>query len=360
MPRTKHKGQPDVLQSSALPVATGKLVPTGSTLFNLACSDNPFGAFALGTINNVIGDSSSGKTILALSVFAEMSRIKRFHDYRCIYDDAEQANQFDVRYLFGERCAHRIEPPSVDKDGYSSHSDTMQDFHYHVLDAVEQGDPFVYILDSLDALDDTADQEKVEVQRKAHKKGEDSSGTYGMSKAKNASWILRNLKAKIKKTSSMLVVISQTRTNISPGSFVPKTRSGGKALKFYSTHELWTAVRGQISRQVHGKSRQVGVEVRVKWTKNKLIGKTRTVDFPVYYDYGIDDIGSCVDWLVREGVWIKRKQTVIARGLGIKGTKDKLIRLVEERGLERELQKVTGRAWLKIEEQCKLHRKRRY
>ena len=34
-----------------------RLVPTGSTLLNLALSDDPYGGFYLGTIVNIVGDN---------------------------------------------------------------------------------------------------------------------------------------------------------------------------------------------------------------------------------------------------------------------------------------------------------------
>ena len=54
----------------------GKLwVPSGSILFNLACSDRYSGAYLEGRMINLVGDSSSGKSFLALSGMAAMANV---------------------------------------------------------------------------------------------------------------------------------------------------------------------------------------------------------------------------------------------------------------------------------------------
>ena len=67
------------------------LIPTGSVLLNLACSNSKRGGFGAGKMVNLIGDSSSGKTLLALSMFAEVAKLKQFKDYHFVYDDVEHA-----------------------------------------------------------------------------------------------------------------------------------------------------------------------------------------------------------------------------------------------------------------------------
>ena len=74
----------------------GLLIPSGSIMLNLACSDRWDGAWKPGRIVNIIGDSSSGKTLLALSMFGEMGLREKFDEYRFIYDDAEHALDFDL------------------------------------------------------------------------------------------------------------------------------------------------------------------------------------------------------------------------------------------------------------------------
>ena len=62
---------------------------TGSTLLNLACTGKLQGGFLKGHYYSVVGDSSSGKTFLALTCFAEAAINKNFKEFRLIYVLAE-------------------------------------------------------------------------------------------------------------------------------------------------------------------------------------------------------------------------------------------------------------------------------
>ena len=309
-----------------------RFLPTPSTMMNLACSDDIEGVFNLGKMVNLIGDSSSGKSIFALSLFAEANLREEFEHYRFIYDDVENACEFNLAKLFGERVAERIEPPQWYADEETGEekwlpSETIEDFHCNIMDALEDADnPCIYVLDSFDALDAEQDQKKLEEFRDARRKGKKTAGSYNMAKPKKSSEILRQICGKLKRTESVLVIISQTRDNIDPLSFQKKTRSGGKALKFYATHEIWLA----MAKPIKSKGRVIGNQVKAKISKNKITGKVREISFPIYYDYGIDDIRSLIQFLCEEGEIIKRKNTLICTPLGIEATEDKMIRSCAE------------------------------
>ena len=337
-------------------------IPTPSTTLNLACSGFPDFAFLTGSIVNLIGDSWAGKTMIALSIFAELNLIPEFDDFRFIYDDTEYANQFDVPYLFGEETASRIVAPeyeeSEDEDGeeYPLFSSTIEDFHCNILDALEEDESFIYILDSFDALDETSDRKKIEEMREARRKRKKAKGTYAMGKPKKASQILRNIDDKLSESNSFLLVISQTRDNVDPLSFKKSTRAGGRALKFYSSHEIWLA-----SAKRHKRSDLIiGGNTIAKVEKSKLTGKIREATFPIFNDIGVDDIRSCIEYLVKTGEWKKTKKTIHAEHFKVEGLISTIIDSIEERNLEPKLRKLVARTWNKIEEKVKLKRKMRY
>ena len=223
----------------------------------------------------------------------------------------------------------------------------------HVKQHLRKKKPFIYVLDSFDAVDADADREKIEDAMKKREKGKDSSGSYGTAKARKASDILRNIRLEIKKSNSLLIIVSQIRDNLNAGNFgSKKTRSGGRALKHYSWHELWL--------YLGKKERVIGVESMPKLGKNRETGKYRDGIFPIYYDLGIDDIGANIDFLLTEKFWEKGKQTINAGELDFSGTKAKLIEHIENNNLEIELQKCVQKCWTEIEESLKLNRKRRF
>lgn len=365
MTADKRKGLvSQVVKSSKTKVHKPKIhkpvFPIGSTLLNLACSDNPNAAVAPGKMVNVIGDSSSGKTMLVMTALAEITRMSEFDDYEIIYDDAEQALTFDMEYLFGETAASRISPPGgYDSDGDTVDSHTMQDFYSYVFNRTEAGKPFIYVLDSLDSLTSTEELEKVTKTLDAYEKGNKVPGSFGMDKPKSLSQMFRVITSGLKKSNSLLIVISQTRDNIDPMSFAKKTRSGGKALKFYASHEIWLGNLGKDKQ----KDRVIGVNVRGKVTKNKLTGKERQVDFSIFYDLGVDDTRDNINFLVKEEAWIKTGQTIVPKGLSdkvVSGRLTKVIDSIEEHSEEDNLKQLVGEKWKEIEDSLKLGRKRRF
>jgi len=338
-----------------------QLIPTGSTGLNNALADNPFGGYRKGTIVNLIGDSSAGKSLLAHTTFAAANQMEEFDDYRFIFDDAECGADFDTEEMFGESTAKRIESPSKKEEG----SDTVEDFQMHIGEAIKAGKPFIYILDSFDGLSADADLKKAEEQNKSRKKGNETSGTYGQAKNIVSNQILRQIKAQIKKTNSLLVVVSQVRDNMDTtgNPFAPKRRrAGGKALRHYSWQEIWLMLGSKIQVQVKGKKRQIGIYCNGKVDKNRETGKSRNVpSMPIYYDLGIDDVGSNIDYLVDESFWSKSNGQINAKEFNFKGSRDDLIKYVEENGLETELQLITHECWKDIEDKLRLKsRKKRF
>lgn len=336
-----------------------QFLSTGSTLLNLALTDHWNCGWQKGKMANIIGDSSSGKTFLTLTAYAEAARNKNFDDFEFIFDDAENANEFDMEYLFGEQVQERMQAPTAKDDG-DVYSETMEDFHDNLLVSLKNGNPFLYVLDSFDSLTTEADDDKIEEQHKARMAGKEVKGTYGMTKAKKSSEILRHIVGKLKRSESMLLIISQTRDNIDPLSFEKKTRSGGKALKFYATYEMWLALGSPIT----SKDRSIGINCIIKVSKNKITGKRRKIEFPIFYDYGVDDLASCIDFLIKEGRWKKAKGASKIDPCGDLGlepaTAKSLINQIEEQGLEVKLKQLVGRVWNEIEESLKLRRKKKY
>lgn len=334
------------------------LLPTGSTLLNLALSDNQAGGWLKGSMVNIIGDSSAGKSFVALTTLVEMSVSTTFDKYSLIYDDVENANSFNMEYLFGKDFANRVQAPEVGDEEEDIPSDMIEDFQLNLINALKTG-TCVYCLDSFDALNAEADESKSMEMLESRARGNQVKGSYGMAKAKKSSEILRQIIGRLKNTESFLSVISQTRDNVDPLSFQKKTRAGGKALKFYATHEIWLANGGAIK----NKSRQIGIKCKIKISKNKLTGKIREIEFPIFYDYGIDNIGSCVDFLLKEKHWEggKGNKKITSHGLGLDPcVRSTLIRAIESQELEQKLSDIVGKVWHQIEDDLRLRRKPKY
>jgi RecA/RadA recombinase len=337
---------------------TGKdFLSTGSTLLNLASTGRPYRGFMKGKYYFVVGDSSSGKTFLILTCLAEAGINPDFSDYRFIYDNGEDGALMDIEKFFGKAVKKRMEAPSYDKK-VPVYSETIEEFYYNVDDALKINKPFIYILDSMDVLSSKDEAGKFDEGKTAHRRGKKVAGSYGDGKAKKNSAGLRRLIAPLRASGSILIILSQTRDNIGFG-FEKKTRSGGKALRFYATLEIWSSVKKKIMKTVKGKPRQVGIQCQLQTKKNRITGKEHKVVVPIYNSFGFDNTGSCVDYLIDENHW-KGDKKIDAKEFGIKGTKDKIIKHIEDNDMEKDLIGIVGDVWCAIEVACRLKRKPRY
>lgn len=320
------------------------LVPTGSTLLNLALSGNPFGGFRLGSIVNIVGDSHAGKTFLFWQMMAEIvhSKQKHLRGHKLIYDDAEAALNIPIKQLFGKK---------IDRVDRAYSSNYMEELFAGLNRLLKKDKKFIYGIDSLDSL---------EAKEVLKKKDDDIGKREIPSEPRVLKNILRNINAKIERTDSLFCVISQTRKNIGVMFGEKQRRAGGDALRFFSTHELWLAVRKHIAR----KKMDVGIITKVKIRKNKLTGKQSIVEFPIYVDYGIDDVGSMIDWMVEKKFWSSsesdKSKLVKTHGDFIDGTPNKLIKHIESNDLEEKLIGIVTDCWNQLIEETRTKRKRRY
>lgn len=335
------------------------LVPTGSTTFNLECSGRIEGAFRLGKMVNLIGDSHAGKTLFALTVFAECSLLKRFDKFKFIYDDVEVANEFDMADIFGKSVDKRIAQSNKELFGSAvGHSRTVEEFNDNLATLLEQPEPFIYILDSADSLTSEAALKKDAENRKKRKKGLKTDGSYGDGKAKAFSEMFSKRIQELDAHGSCLIIISQTRDNIGFGAmFTPKTRSGGRALKFYAFHEVWLACQ----KKEKEKKRTMLTNTQAKITKNKLTGNHGEAFFPILRDYGVDNIKSCIRFLVEEGPWSGTGSNLKTKGFVDDSISlSKLVSHIENNDLEDDLFQVCQVAFDTIMTNLKPKRKRKY
>jgi RecA/RadA recombinase len=336
------------------------MFPSGSTLLNLACSDSINGWITLGRIVTLPGKSAAGKSILALTGMAEAARLRRFAGYDFIYDDAEEACSFELAKLFGKDFSQRLTPPGGYSDeGLPIHSDTIQDCKNFILKRIKKGNPFIYVVDSLDALssDEEMEREYAIAIKKAtsEEQVKEIKGSYKTEKARAINTLFRTVKNGIMKTKSVLIIVQQDRKKFGGGFGAPEwTTAGGDAPFYYSSIQVH-----MVKTKTHKNNGiKTGVHVIADVTKNKLTGKLRTVEFDIYYDYGIDDITSMIDFLISCESW-KRSGNTFHSPFG-DATKQRLIKIIEEKGLEGDLKMEAAKAWMELEDSAKKKRKPRF
>jgi recombination protein RecA len=255
-------------------------IPTGSTLLNLALG---CGGWAKDRVFNIVGDKSTGKTLVAIDTFANFNAV--IPNPKMRYAEAEAA--FDDSY------AHTLGfPTTVQRP--KERLDTVEDF-YHDLkefrDSLKPKESGLYILDSLDALSDAAE-----------KKTDITDATYGSSKAKMMSQLFRRIIRELDKGQCTLGVISQIRDKIGVVFGEKHSRSGGHALDFYSTHIVWLHEVAKVTHEIMGIKRATAITVLAKVRKCKVGSPHREAEFDTVFGYGIDDEMSMIDWLEKAKV----------------------------------------------------------
>jgi RecA/RadA recombinase len=346
------------------------LLSTGSTLLNMAFSGRPGGGVPKGKYLYFVGDSSSGKSWFCFNLFAEAARNPNFEDYRFVFDNAENGALMDVEEYFGKRVVERLVPPkgTIEEPIYS---ETVQQFYYHLDANTEQG-PCIYVLDSMDALNDESEEDKFDAEVKKYETGKgEVPGSMGMAKAKANSKNINRVVRSLRNSGSILVVISQTRDAV--GSRIPgmKTRGGGKALRFYAHLEAWTSVKCPITKTYLRKDREIGSIIKIDVQKNRVCGWEGKIEVPFLKKYGVDDLGGCVDYLRDEKHWKgasgkgdddedSGSGKFAAPEFDFTGTKEGLIKKIQESGDEWELQRLVARVWRDIEAGAMPYRKPKY
>lgn len=256
----------------ASPKTDLRFIPSGSKIFDLALG----GGWVRGRVSNVVGDKSTGKTLLCIEASANFVALEAKAKVR--YREAEAA--FDQNY------AAALGMP-IDRVDFGGPMETVEQF-WEDLEKIVEGakGPELVILDSLDALSDDAEMER-----------DMRQGSYGASKAKLMSQLFRRVVRKMERKDVTLLIVSQIRDKIGVTFGRKFTRSGGKALDFYASQVPYLAHIGQIHKTVKGIKRATGVEIRAKLDKNKVALPFREAQFPILFGWGIDDIGSCLSWL---------------------------------------------------------------
>jgi len=348
----------DTLEAGTKPKEVNKLyLSLGCPLLNLAVSGNWKKGLIAGTFCFYVGDSSSGKTLATLTMLAEAANDSNFDDYELWHVNGENGAHFDFEQFFGKRAAARIQT-LASQDG----NPLLLEFVYDFLDKkLSEGKKIVVVLDSMDSFSTESREELIQENAKLREQGKDIKGSYGDGKARLNSERLPRIIQGIEASGSIVVSISQTRDNIGAGLYGPaKTRSGGHAVKFYASLEIWTTPGKKITKEHNGKERIIGIKPVFTIKKNRINGRERTVTIPILPEVGIDSLGATVDYLIDEKVWSVAGGRVVQTLYDRSYYREELISKIEEDNRETELYEEMQRTWDGVESAIRVERKRRY
>ncbi len=312
-----------------------EFLPTGSDVLDRTIG----GGIPVGKIVNIIGDKSTGKTIIASEIIAQS--IKKFGD-RVVYkyDDVEAGYTFDAKEMYGFDII-----PEAEEDNMS---DSIEEFDLNFdkcLKGLDKDQILIYVLDSLDGLTSDAETDRNLARRKAMAKGEKyNQGTYGTEKPKFFSQFFREKKQQIRQKNATLIVISQIRDKIGVTFGRKWTRTGGRALDFYAAQimALAEAERYEI------KNKTIGICSKIKAEKVKVGRPFQTCHIDILFDYGIDNVATNIKYLYNLKTdtgkdKAKKKDKINWDGKDL--TVNKLINFIEDNGLENKLSQRVAEKW---------------
>jgi recombination protein RecA len=250
------------------------------------------GGWALGRISNVVGDRSSGKTLLAIEACANFGIA---HPGGSIWY-RESEHSFDEHYA--RSLGLPVERIKLD------HLDTVEDFYDDLSRVIDEAPkPVLYIVDSLDALGDIAEKER-----------DFRSATYGTDKAAALSELFRRRVGDMAKANVTLMIVSQTRSRIG-GYGKAWVRAGGKALDFYASQVVHLTQTSLVRREVKGIERITGITVKARLEKNKVSLPFRECEFEITFGYGVDDHKACVAFLDAHAALNDEKPAALLKAL---------------------------------------------
>ena len=285
-----------------------QLFPSGINMFNLAASDYTQGAYKIGSINSIGGESDAGKTMIAYSILAATAATKKFKSWKLIMNNAEVKGSVPLMNLYPPLVGRLQEPPG----GFSR---TINQFGGSLLQLCKQKEPFLLVLDSLDTLKGDSDFEKANKRSMQAADGniaaiKEIQKSYNTEKAKVIKKVLGECNDAISQTESGLIIIQQLTANVGADQFQDSdTTSGGRSPRFNSTHQHWIYLGSKIEKTINGRKIQIGQTASVRCKKNHLNGKIRHMSFKIFDEYGIDDI-ECTARFLAENRW----STSVAKG----------------------------------------------
>jgi RecA/RadA recombinase len=294
-------------------------IPTGCTLLDCVLG----GGWVLGRVSNIVGDKSTGKTLLAIEACANFART--YPDGKIYYREAESA--FDEGYarrlglpadrvdfgpqgtdtawrtiekIFsdlreicdahaiddGEGGAKRKKKGKVTPDDEEEEDTTAKKKKREKKVNPLAGKPALYIIDSLDAVSSEAALSR-----------DVGEGSYNLEKQKILAQLFEQLVSEFKAAKMCILIVSQTRDKIGYVVGDKHRRNGGKSLDFYSSHILWLAHIKTLTRTMGGEKRATGIRVLAHAKKNKVSVPFGKCEFPIRFGYGIDDVEASLNWL---------------------------------------------------------------
>ncbi len=272
-------------------VVQSKIIPTGIIGLDIALG---IGGIPRGRLIEIYGQESTGKTTLTLQIIAQVHRFNGL----AVFIDAEHALDPEYAELLGVN----LEKLYISQPDYGEQALQIAE------DITRSGAVDLIVVDSVAALVPKSELEGAI--------GDVQPG----SQARLMSQALRRLAAVAAKTGTAIIFINQLREKLSMGPgyhYGPQeTTPGGRALKFYASVRI-SLRRGATIREG---DQEVGNEVHVKISKNKLAPPFKHTKLELIPGEGLSPLSSLIDtgieygFIKRSGSWYSYGDVKLGQG----------------------------------------------
>lgn len=269
---------------------------TGCTMLDLAIGGGVGMGFKGGTLVNVVAIEGGGKTQLAAECIAHNFHKRKDQGFWHEYLDREHRFSFDTMGMWGATvCDPAKECP-----------DTIEEWDGRIGNILESHTtPGIVVTDSLDAFSTEETEKRADQRESQEGRGDDikQDGSYTISTGtpKFLSEALRIRMVQASRSKSLMLILSQVRTKLGAMAFDPNKlqRNGGKALDHWCNDIVWLKPVRYISvgKKEDGTHRDIGAVIKAWSTKSSTARPYREVFYTMLYAYGIDNIGSNLDFL---------------------------------------------------------------
>ena len=252
-------------------------ISTGSSMLDIAISNRAHGGIPISRISEISGAESSGKTLLAAHILANVQKKNGI----AVFIDTENAVSTEFLEAIGV---------DLDKMVYSQ-PETIEEVFDVVLYIIEtvradnRDTPIAIVVDSIAATPTIAEVE-----------GDFEKAGYNTDKAIVISQALRKITKLLGREKIALVFTNQLRMNMGAMSFAdPFITPGGKALPFHASVRIRLKKIGQVKDSKRKTDNVIGIKCKAQVIKSRVGPPLRQAEFNILFDSGIDDMSS---WLI--------------------------------------------------------------
>lgn len=267
-------------------------ISTGCDMLDLAIANRPNGGLPAGRIVEIQGLEGAGKSLLCAHVMAETQKLGGV----VVYIDTEHAMDetfFDAIGIDFNKFLYI--PISKLEDVFASVEE--------VITKVRSGNKDVPVTIVVDSIMGAKTQQEDEAEY-----GKDG---YATQKAIIMSKAMRKITDLISWEKILFICTNQLRVKMNAMFGDPYTTSGGKALGFHSSVRLRIKSMGKIKGKINGVEQIVGMKTQVQVVKNRLGPPHKVINYDIYFDSGIDNVGGWLGVLKAykivksAGAWLK-------------------------------------------------------